>query len=54
MKFNTAVILVGLVAAAQAAPVKNDAVLSNDHPGASYVYKSGYCDRNKRYKSFRP
>ena len=39
MKFTAAIALVGLVAAAQAAPapIKMDAVLSNDAPGASYM-----------------
>jgi hypothetical protein len=37
MKFTAAIALVGLVAAAQAAPMKMDAVLSNDAPGASYM-----------------
>lgn len=37
MKFTAAVALVGLVAAAQAAPLKMDAVLSNDDPGATYL-----------------
>jgi hypothetical protein len=37
MKFTAAIALVGLVAATQAAPLKMDAVLSNDQPGASYM-----------------
>lgn len=39
MKFTAAITLVGLVAAVQAAPmpIKMDAVLSNDTPGASYM-----------------
>jgi hypothetical protein len=39
MKFTSAIALVGLVAAAQAAPLplKMDAVLSNDAPGATYL-----------------
>lgn len=39
MRFTTAIALVGLVAAAQAAPapIKMEAVLSNDDPGASYL-----------------
>jgi hypothetical protein len=37
MKLTSAIALVGLVAAAQAAPIKMDAVLSNDAPGATYL-----------------
>ena len=39
MKFTAAIALVGLVAAAQAAPtpLKMDAVLSNDDPSATYL-----------------